>query len=325
MIFPGRFTKKVPLQYIAGKGAAAIPGKTNWYIEYTDSHSGCFFAVERYLYSGRTAYQRVEIADSAAYGRVLILDGKVQSSAFDEHIYHEALVHPVMTLHPGARRIMVIGGGEGAVLREILRYRRVERVLMVDIDERVVQLCREHLEQWHRGSFEDARVELCFMDARRCLEERAEQFDIIISDLTEPAEAGPSYLLFTRQFYGILKKRLRPGGALALQAGGLSPDYMDIHGALRNTLRCSFTGLRSYHTYIPSFDSAWGFIIASDDHDPLALDAAEVDRRLGKMERQLRFYSGETHEGMFRLPKNIRQALTENSTVIVDERPMAVE
>lgn len=290
-----------------------------------DAHSGCFFAIERYLYSGRTAYQRVEIADSAAYGRLLILDGKVQSSAFDEHIYHEALVHPVMTLHPGARRVLLIGGGEGAALREILRCPQVERVVMVDIDEQVVQLCRRHLEQWHRGSFDDARVELCFMDARRCLEERAEQFDVIISDLTEPAREGPSYLLFTRQFYEIVKKRLLPGGALALQAGGLSPGYMDIHGALRNTLRCSFSGLRSYHTYIPSFDSAWGFIIASDDRDPLALDAAEVDRRLGGLARQLKFYNGETHEGMFRLPKNIRQALSENRTVIADEHPMAVE
>ena len=267
----------------------------------------------------------MEIADSVTYGRVLILDGKIQSSAFDEYIYHEALVHPVMTLHPGARRLLVIGGGEGAVLREILRYPQVERVVMVDIDEQVVQLCREHLGDWHRGSFDDARVELCFMDARRCLAERTEQFDIIISDLTEPAASGPSYLLFTRQFYEIVKKRLLPGGALALQAGGLSPDYMNIHGALRNTLRCVFSGLRSYHTYIPSFDSAWGFIIASDLHDPLALDAAEVDRRLGGVAGQLKFYSGETHEGMFRLPKNIRQALAENRTVIDDGQPLAVE
>lgn len=301
-----------------------IPEQWNWYIEYVDPHSGCFFAIKRYLYSGKTSYQQVEIVDTVTYGRVLILDGKVQSAAFDEYIYHEALIHPAMVLHPEPRRILVIGGGEGAGLREILRYPRVERITMVDIDQQVVDLCREHLEQWHRGSFEDARVELNFMDARRYLEETEEQFDIIISDLTEPAEAGPSYLLFTRQFYEIVKKRLAPGGILAVQAGGLSLDYMDIHAAVRNTLRQVFRKLRSYHTHVPSFDSSWGFIIASDLHDPLVLDREEVDRRLAAVAQQLKFYDGETHEGLFRLPKNIRRALSENRTVIDDERPLAI-
>lgn len=301
-----------------------IPEQWNWYIEYVDPQSGCFFAIKRYLYSGKTSYQQVEIVDTVTYGRVLILDGKVQSAAFDEYIYHEALIHPAMVLHPEPRRILVIGGGEGAGLREILRYPRVERIMMVDIDQQVVDLCREHLEQWHRGSFEDARVELNFMDARRYLEETEEQFDIIISDLTEPAEAGPSYLLFTRQFYEIVKKRLAPGGILAVQAGGLSLDYMDIHAAVRNTLRQVFRKLRSYHTHVPSFDSSWGFIIASDLHDPLVLDREEVDRRLAAVAHQLKFYDGETHEGLFRLPKNIRRALSENRTVIDDERPLAI-
>ncbi len=162
------------------------------------------------------------------------------------------------------------------------------------------------------------------MNVRSLIDETGVSFVIIISDVTVSAAGGPSRFLYTRQFYEIIKKRLFPGGILALQAGGLSLDYMDIHAAVRNTLRKCFRKLRSYHTYIPSFDSSWGFIIASDIHDPMALDREEVDRRLAAVAPQLKFYDGETHEGLFRLPKNIRRALSENRTVIDDERPAAV-
>lgn len=262
--------------------------------------------------------------DTVSYGLVLILDGKVQSAAFDEHIYHEALIHPAAILCSKPRRVLLIGGGEGAGLREILRYPQVERVTMVDIDEQVVGLCREYLKPWHRGAFDDARVRLHFMDARQYIQENEEQFDIIVSDLTEPAEEGPSHLLFTRQFYELLKSRLLPGGILALQGGGLSLDYMNMHAALRHTLHQIFKTVRSYHTYVPSFDGSWGFILASDLHDPLALDQEEVDRRLGSVAHQLQFYNGETHEGLFRLPKNIRRALSENRVIIDDDRPMSI-
>ncbi len=302
----------------------AISNHWNWYIEHVDPHSGCFFAVKRYLYSGKTPYQQVEIVDTETFGRALILDGKIQSAAFDEHIYHEALIHPAMVLHPAPSRVLLIGGAEGAGLREILRYPQVEQLTMVDIDRQVVELCREHLGQWHRGSFEDARVRLYFMDARRFIEETRESFDIIVSDLTEPTAEGPSRLLYTRQFYETIKKKLSPDGIFALQAGGLSLDYMGIHAAVRNTLRCSFRKLRSYPNHIPSFDSSWGFILASDLQDPMALDREEVDRRLGVVAHQLKFYDGETHEGIFRLPKNIRRAFSENRSIIEDDRPLPV-
>ncbi|MFY9412523.1 MAG: polyamine aminopropyltransferase [Dethiobacteria bacterium] len=291
-----------------------ISAPWNWYFEYVDPYSGCFFAIKRYLYSGKTPYQRVEIVDTETYGRLLILDGKVQSAAFDEYIYHEALVHPAMVLHPDPRRVLLIGSGEGAGLREILRHAEVRHVTMVDIDRQVVELCREHLSSWHQGSFEDPRVKLHFIDAWRYLEKTKEQFEIIISDLTEPEAKGPSALLYTRRFYELVKERLAPGGIFALQAGGLSIDYLAMHRQVRHNLGPVFRKVRSYHTYIPSFDSSWGFIIASDHQDPLALDREEVDRRLTGVARQLRFYDGETHEGLFCLSKDIRRAFAENSS-----------
>ncbi len=298
------------------------PLEWNWYIEYSSDYHGYLYAIRKYLFSDETPFQKVDIVDTFTYGRLLILDGKTQSAEFDEHIYHEALVHPAAVIHSAPRKVMVMGGGEGAVLRELCRYKEIEEIVMVDIDSKVVEMCREHLPEWHQGSFEDSRVELLHMDARRYLEDTDKKFDIIYSDLTEPAEEGPSKLLFTREFYNMIKTKLNPGGILAVQSGGFSLDYLSIHAAIRNTIELNFDNTRSYHTFIPSFDCSWGYIIASADRKILNIDRAEVDKRLSPIAKHLRFYDGETHEGMFCIPKDIRRALYDDQTIIEDGKPV---
>lgn len=299
------------------------PAEWNWYIEYSSDYHGYLYAIKKYLFSGETSFQKVDIVDTFTYGRLLILDGKTQSAEFDEHIYHEALVHPAAVIHADPRQILVMGGGEGAVLREICRYNRVEQVVMVDIDSKVVEMCKEHLPGWHQGSFDDSRVELLHMDARNYLEESDHKFDIIYSDLTEPAEEGPSKLLFTREFYEMAKTKLNPGGILAVQSGGFSLDYLSIHSAIRNTLELCFKTVRSYHTFIPSFDCSWGYIIACEDSNLPYLKREAVESKLKAIEGQLRFYDGETHEGMFCIPKDIRKALHNDQTIIEDGKPVS--
>lgn len=279
--------------------------------------------VERFIYCGKTQYQDVEIADIPVYGRCLILDGKIQSAEYDEYIYHEALVQPAMVLHPAPSRVLVVGGGEGAMLREILRHPSVEQVVMVDIDKEVVELCRQYLPAWHQGSFTSPKVKCQYIDARRFLQETTETFDLMFIDLTEPLEAGPSYLLFTKQFYGTVANRLREGGIVALQAGSFNPRLIYGHAAICNTLETAFSLVRSYSAYIPSYDGTWGFALASQHYDPLSLSAAEVDRRL--LERavnNLKFYDGETHRGMFSLPKDVRQAKLAEGRIIEDDQPL---
>jgi spermidine synthase len=295
----------------------------NWYIEYSSDFHGYLYAIRKNLFSGTTPFQRVDIVDTFTYGRLLILDGKTQSAEFDEHIYHEALVHPAAIMHRNPRKIMIMGGGEGAVTRELCRYKNIEQIVMVDIDGTVVEMCREHLPEWHQNSFDDSRVELLHMDARRYLEETDQQFDIIYSDLTEPAEEGPSRYLFTREFYDMVKTKLSPGGILAVQAGGFSLDYLEIHAAIRNTLELTFSTVCSYHTFIPSFDCDWGYIIACEDNSLLKVSREEVDRRIENIASQLRFYDGETHEGMFCLQKDVRRALYDDQTIIEDGKPVS--
>lgn len=295
----------------------------NWYIQYSSDHHGYLYAIRKNLFSGETPFQRVDIVDTFTYGRLLLIDGKTQSAEFDEYIYHEALVHPAMVMHPDPKKIFIMGGGEGAVLREVCRYKDLKQIIMVDIDETVVEMCREHLPEWHQNSFEDDRVRLFYMDARSYLEETDHSFDIIYSDLTEPDERGPSRLLFTREFYNLLKTRLNPGGILVVQSGGFSLDYLSIHGAIKNTLEGSFKAVRSYHTFIPSFDCSWGFILASEDAGIPDIGRETIDERLKGITDQLKFYDGETHEGMFCIPKDIRRALTEDQTIIEDGKPVS--
>ena len=184
------------------------PQSYKWFFEPTTAVEGHMHAIRRTIVEARTKFQHAEILDTHAYGKVLILDGRIQSSQAEDFIYHEALVHPGLLASAGAPESgLVIGGGEGATLREILRYPTVRRAVMVDIDDEVVALCRRHLPEMHQGAFDDARTEVLHEDARGWLERTLERFDFISIDLVEPLEEGPACRLFTREFYTLVRSR----------------------------------------------------------------------------------------------------------------------
>ncbi|HZK24765.1 MAG TPA: polyamine aminopropyltransferase [Oscillospiraceae bacterium] len=294
-----------------------------WFIEYTHPSQAHMHGVEQYIYSGKTKYQVVEIMETDFYGRCLVLDGKIQSSQYDEYIYHETLIQPAMTLHPEPKNVMIVGGGEGAVLREILRHPTIEQIVMVDIDREVVELCKEYLPEWHQGAFENPKVQVHYMDARKYLKKTDEVFDIIFMDLTEPLDDGPSYLLFTKQFFKIASERLADDGIIALQAGSFNPRLIECHAAICNTLKTAFPIVRSYWNFIPSYDSTWGFALAAKTSDPLQLTVKEIDRRLEERSvTKLKYYDGETHQAIFAIPKDIRAAKVKEQRIIADDRPL---
>ncbi|MBW6464252.1 MAG: fused MFS/spermidine synthase [Firmicutes bacterium] len=288
-----------------------------WFIEHTSPGTAHMFGVTNFLRSFRTDYQQVEIADTELFGRILILDGKIQSSEFDEYMYHEALVHPVMLMCPAPRRILVIGGGEGATLREVFRHKMVERLVMVDLDQKVVEQCRELLGSWHQGSFDDKRLELIYADARDYLENNDERFDVIISDVPEPVEQGPATKLFTRQYFGMLKDRLTETGLIALQAGDFGKPFIEAHSAIYNTIRQVMPFTRSYRSFIPSFNTDWGFIVAA----PYNMDLPTTfmfDSLIAERGLSLDYFDGITAKGMFSIPKDLRLIL-ENESAIIDD------
>ena len=279
--------------------------------------------IKQVIYSGKTPYQSVEFAELGPWGRCLILDGKIQSSEWDEAIYHQSLVHPSMIAHPGPRSVFIAGGGEGATLREVLAHDSVERAVMVDLDKDVVELCRRYLPSFHQGSFDDPRVELLFTDAMKYLEGCDERFDVMILDLPEPIEGGPAYLLSTREFYELVRDRLAEDGTVSLQAGASTWGNHHCFTAVVNTLKKVFPLVFPYEVCVPSYCGMWGFAYASKSLIPP--DAAEVDRRIAeRIDKELRFYDGLTHHGMFSIPANLRQAIAEEKTIIAVDNPFYI-
>lgn len=254
-----------------GEGALVL-------IEDSDPFDRYSYRLSGVAHHGKTAFQNVMIADSYSFGRILVLDGAIQSAADDEKLYHELLVQPAMLRHPDPRDVLIIGGGEGATLRETLVHRSVNSATMVDLDGEVVELCREHLPGWHKGAFADPRLRLVHDDGRRFVAGSDDRYDVVIIDVVDMLDNGPAQALYTRQFYELLRQRLRPQGIVVVQ--GLEFSFLDDkeHVALARTLRTVFAEVHSYQAHVPSFLSSWGFLLASDWVAPSEWTAGEVDR-----------------------------------------------
>jgi spermidine synthase len=270
---------------------------------------------ERIVYSGRSRVQRIDVVDTLAYGRMLFLDGIAQSSEQDEFIYHEMLVHPALFSCPRPRSVLVIGGAEGATIREVLRHPHVDRVVMVDIDEELVDICRTHLHRWHRGSFDDPRVELVIEDGRQYLARSTESFDCIVVDLSDPDEGSPAQQLFTREFYRMARDRLNPRGAVSVQAEGIGPADLPLHARIKNTLDQVFPRVMACPYTLPSFHRPDAHILATIDPE-WSLDALAL--RIGLSGMELRYLSASYARGMFLLPAYVTQGYEIHSEVLTD-------
>ena len=302
------------------------PQSYKWFFEPTTAVEGHMHAIRRTIVEAQTKFQHVEIMDTHAYGKVLVLDGRIQSSQAEDFVYHEALVHPGMLASERAPESgLVIGGGEGATLREILRYPSIRRAVMVDIDGEVVDLCKKHLPEMHQGAFEDTRSELRHEDARAYLEKTSERFDFITIDLVEPLEEGPACLLFTKEFYTLVRERLTPGGALTLQAGMTKLGELDFFTSIHRTLREVFPVVAGYQTFISCFGTPWGFITATKKVDPMRQDIATVDRLIAeRIKGPMVYWDGQTHQHAFHLPRHIRAAIDAQTRVVTDAHPLIV-
>ncbi len=281
--------------------------------------------VKKVLHNKRTAYQHAQIVETLTFGICLVLDGKIQSGEKDEYIYHESLVHPVMITHPNPESVFIAGGGEGATLRDVLLHRTVKKAVMVDIDEEVVGFCRKYLPTFHRGAFDDRRASVVYADARKYIQETKEKFDVALIDLADPVEEGPAQLLYTSEFYQLVKNKLKPGGIMAVQSGQSGWINLDNYVAINRTLKSIFKIVRPYQVYVPSFVDLWGFHAVSDTLDVIRVAPAEIDRRVAeRIDGTLRSYDGIAHRGLFSISKQLRKRLARSRRVITDSQPISV-
>ena len=295
-----------------------------WHFEVVSLDLSMLYRIRDVVYTGQTAYQKVDILQSEEFGRCLVLDGKTQSTEFDEHVYHECLVHPALLSHADPKSVFIGGGGEGTTLREVLAHRSVQKVTMIDLDKEVVDLCRRFLPQHHQGSFEDPRVKLLHQDARGYLAETDETYDVIVLDLVDPLEGGPAYLLYTREFYETASQRLNPGGILVTQSGpaGLI-NYTECFTPIAQTLSGLFPEIRPYTVYVPSFMTPWGFTMAVSDPAtslPGSDDFMRVAR--SRITGDLRYLDGVSCHGLFALPRYIREGIASETRTVTDDDPV---
>ena len=295
-----------------------------WLLESVYPDLNVMLKITEVFYSGNTEFQQVEIVGSELFGRSLVLDGNTQSTERDEHIYHESLVHPAMAIHENPKQVFIAGGGEGGTLREVLSHRSVEKAVMVDLDPDVVNLCRQYLPKHHQGSFEDQRTTLIHQDARGFLQETDERFDVMIMDLVDPLEGGTAGLLYTEEYYQIAKSKLNPNGILVTQSGpaGLL-SYQECFTTIFNTLSQVFDNSLPYHVHVPSFQTLWGFTLASDIDLTLAVKTNDFDAALsGRLNKSLRFYDEITHRNMFALPRFLRDGMRDEHRTNTDADPV---
>ncbi len=280
-------------------------------LEWLNDDSAFGFRAARRLETVRTPYQTLEVFDTPQWGKLFRLDGCYMTSERDEFFYHEAITHTAALAHPNPTSALVLGGGDGGSTEELLKHPSMRRVVLAELDAEVVRVAREHLGQVHRGAFDDPRVDLRIGDGWATVEtlanEPGEGFDVIVLDLTDPDT--PAHRLYTADFFRLLKRVMNPGAAVTLHIG--SPLYRpDLVGKLLDVLAAEFAIVRPLGLYVPLYGAYWGLCCASDTLDPVALDAAGAERRL--VERgiaDLRYYNGDTHQGLFALPNFYRELL----------------
>ena len=293
-----------------------------WINEYITPWDIYSHGITKVLAYKKTAYQEMYIVETGAFGKGLVLDGKWQSCTADEFIYHEALVHPALIAHQNPKRVLVLGGGEGATIREILRWKSIVKVTMIDIDGEVVAACKQYLPEMHQNAFDDPRVELVIADALKVLDTTTETWDIIISDLSDPIEEGPSFALFTKEYFAKLKRVLNLGGYVVVQAGPVSPPELSYHARLINTLKAVFPHVISLSANTPSYGWPWGFALCSTETIDINIDPNLVDKLLAaKTVGGFRFLDGITLLGVLQTPLYVRKAIAEETTIYTSEAP----
>lgn len=262
------------------------------------------FRFARRLLSKQTDYQHLEVLESKELGRTLRLDHHFMTAEAEEFFYHEALVHPAAVAHTEPRTALVIGGGDGGAIEELLKHPSISHINLVELDKQVVEVSRTYLQSIHKGAFDDPRVTVRIEDGVAFLKHTTQRFDLIFLDLTDPeTPAGP---LYTEEFFTQCKQVLTPGGAMVMHLGAPFHEASQVRD-LAAELSGVFAKVSCYGLHIPLYGAYWAFAVVSDTLDPLAVNAEQVQHRLNTRHiNDLQYYNPDIHGALFALPNFYR-------------------
>ncbi len=279
-----------------------------WFTEHHSDNVKFSIRVDKHLTSVQSEYQRIDVFDTPEFGRILTLDGLLMVTEKDEYIYHEMITHVPMAVDPDISNILVIGAGDGGTVRELTRYSHVQNIDMVEIDEKVVEVCREYLPQT-ACRLSDPRVHIYYQDGLRYVRGKENEYDLIIVDSTDPFGVGEG--LFTKEFYGNCFKALKENGIMVNQhESTFYTSYANSMKRAHSRIKSTFPISLVYQAHIPTYPSGhWLFGFASKSYDPRSDLKADYWNSLGI---KTRYYNTILHTGCFAIPNNVRDCLRES-------------
>lgn len=279
-----------------------------WFTEDHSKDAKFSIRVEKQLYSGKSDFQRIDVFESKEFGKFFTLDGYIMITEKDEFIYHDMIVHVPMATNPDIKKVLVIGAGDGGTVRELVRYNTIEKIDMVEIDKLVVDVCKEYFPRSTSG-LDDERVSLYFEDGLKFVQEKINEYDLIIVDSTDPI--GPGEGLFTREFYKNCYRALKMEGILVNQHE--SPFYENYAKSMQRAhkrIREFFPIAKVYQVHIPTYASGhWLFGFASKTYDPVADLNSDAWNALNL---ETGYYNTEIHKGSFAIPNYVKKLLEES-------------
>ncbi len=274
---------------------------TIWWEELLHEGARLRLEVGEMLHEIRSEHQHLELFENPSFGRVLSLDGIVQTTEADEFFYHEMLAHVPVLAHGRTRNVLIIGGGDGGMLEEVLKHRGVESAVLVDIDRTVIDVSRQYLRSICGEAFEDPRTEVVIADGAAWVAATERRFDVIIVDSPDPV--GPAEVLFGGDFYAACKRALAPGGVLVTQNGVPFLQADELGRSLAH-LGGLFADARCYFTHVPTyFGGAMALGWASDDAALWRVPLETLEARFAEAALQTRYYTPAIHQGAFALPR----------------------
>ncbi len=272
-----------------------------WFSELHKKSGGLTLKIKKILYSGQSDFQQVDVFETQTFGRVLVLYGSIMITEKDEFVYHEMISHVPLAVHPSPKNILIIGGGDGGTIREVVKHPGVEKVTLVEIDKMVVDVCREFFPEVS-SQFDNPKVQVLFTDGARFVAETKETFDVVIVDSSDPI--GPAEVLFQKPFHQHIFDKLGPDGILISQTE--SPFFnQDTIKKVYKNLKTIFPIVELYTASIPTYPSGlWSFAFCSKQHHPLK----DLNRRyFADLKLDLKYYNTDLHEAAFKLPNFVRK------------------
>jgi len=274
-----------------------IPGEKSLYTWCT--------AFQKKIYSGKSKFQKIEIFDTEKFGRILTLDGFTQLSTKHEFIYHEMLVHPAFFYNSNPKKVLIIGGGDGGVLREVVKHKSVEEIIMADIDKKVINISKKYFPSVSDRSFQDKRLKLFIVDALNFVKKYKDYFDVVINDLTDPG--GCSYDLWSRKFYSDISRALKKDGVAIFQTAYLNEIFAKKN---RNKIKNVFRYFKIHKAHVSCFPfDEHSFSVVSKTIDFNKINYKKIERKYKKLQIKTKYYSPEIHFASAVLPKYLKDIL----------------